>query len=45
MNRELLTEDQAFALLRAASQYHNVKLHDLAERVVQTGELPGHDRG
>src|SRR5690348_10164429 len=33
------TEQQAFDLLRIASQSNHRKLHDVAEQVVQTGEL------
>lgn len=40
MNRDLLTDEQAFELLRRASQYLNVKLRDLAEQVIETGDLP-----
>jgi transcriptional regulator with GAF, ATPase, and Fis domain len=40
MARGHLGEDEAFALLRRASQFLNVKLRDIAERVVETGELP-----
>jgi AmiR/NasT family two-component response regulator len=35
-----VTEDDAFALLRRASQYLNVKLRDVAAQVVETGRLP-----
>jgi AmiR/NasT family two-component response regulator len=33
------TEQQAFDLLRIASQGNHRKLHDVADQVVQTGEL------
>ena len=40
MARELVTEDQAFALLREASQHSHCKLRVVAEQIVTTGELP-----
>lgn len=40
MTRGKVTEDDAFALLRRASQYLNVKLRDVAAQVVETGRLP-----
>lgn len=43
MARGLVTEDQAFDLLRRASQYLNIKLRDIADTVIATGELPGPD--
>lgn len=36
-----VTRDEAFELLRKASQDQNRKLHDLALEVVSNGELPG----
>ncbi len=39
MERRKITADQAFARLVRASQHQNVKLRDVAERLVQTGEL------
>jgi transcriptional regulator with GAF, ATPase, and Fis domain len=42
MGRGALTEDEAFARLRRASMALNVKIRDLAEDVVDTGELPPH---
>ena len=46
MGRGVVTEDQAFAQLRRASQYLNIKLRDVAAQVVETGRLPDrHDRG
>lgn len=39
MARELVTADQAFERLRAASQRRHRKLRDLAEEVAATGEL------
>lgn len=35
-----LPEDRAFTLLRDASQHLNVKLRDLADTVVETGQIP-----
>ena len=40
MGRYLLTRDQAFDVLRHASQNSNTKLRDVAAQVVQTGEYP-----
>ena len=40
MNRRNITQDQAFANLRRASQDRNRKLYDLALEIVQTGEIP-----
>ncbi|HEX9711572.1 MAG TPA: GAF and ANTAR domain-containing protein [Actinomycetota bacterium] len=40
MNRELITGDQAFDLLRQASQQLNIKLREIAEFVVDTGDIP-----
>ncbi len=40
MNRELITGDQAFDLLSHASQQLNIKLRDIAQSVVDTGEIP-----
>jgi GAF domain-containing protein len=40
MNAHRLTKDQAFDLLRVASQHRHRKVHDLAAQVVLTGELP-----
>ncbi len=41
MERFALTADQAFGVLKRYSQQHNVKLHDVATVLLQTGELPG----
>jgi transcriptional regulator with GAF, ATPase, and Fis domain len=41
MAREGLTADQAFDMLRRASQRLNVKLRELAEEIAYTGEPPG----
>jgi GAF domain-containing protein len=40
MEREHLTGDQAFDVLRRASQHVNLKLREVAERVTETGERP-----
>ena len=40
MERGRLTADQAFAQLTRASQDRNVKLHEIARRLVETGNLP-----
>jgi hypothetical protein len=40
MERERITADQAFDVLRHASQNLNVKLRTVAERLVETGEVP-----
>ena len=39
MAQHRVTADQAFGLLRTASQRRNVKLRELAEELVRTGEL------
>jgi GAF domain-containing protein len=41
MARGGLTKEQAFAVLREASQRLNVKLRDFAADVAETGQLPG----
>jgi GAF domain-containing protein len=41
MSRKLTTRQQAFDLLRIASQHSHIKLYDLAEYVIDTGTLPG----
>jgi hypothetical protein len=41
MARHLVTYEQAFAMLAAASQRLNRKLRDIAADVAETGELPG----
>lgn len=41
MERERITADQAFDLMRRASQRMNIKLRDIAEVLVETGEVPG----
>jgi AmiR/NasT family two-component response regulator len=35
-----VTDDEAFDMLRRASQNRNVKLRDVADHVVRTGQLP-----
>jgi AmiR/NasT family two-component response regulator len=40
MERFALDADQAFAVLRRYSQNHNIKLRDVARRVVDTRRLP-----
>ena len=40
MERHKIADEQAFGLLRAASQHSGRKLRDIAEHVVSTGELP-----
>ena len=40
MEREHITADQAFAILRRASQHLNEKLRDVARTLVETGQVP-----
>ena len=40
MTRRQLTADQAFTLLKRESQKTHVKLRTIAQRVIQTGDLP-----
>jgi hypothetical protein len=40
IERERITADEAFDVLRRASQYMNVKLREVAETLVETGESP-----
>jgi GAF domain-containing protein len=40
MERERVSSDQAFDILRRASQHLNVKLRDIAQNLVDTGERP-----
>jgi len=42
MERHRLTEDQAFDRLRDLSQRRNVKLRDLAEQIIYTGDVEPH---
>jgi AmiR/NasT family two-component response regulator len=43
MERERITADQAFDLLRRSSQHLNVKLRDVAQELVDTGAVSGED--
>lgn len=45
MARGLHTPEEAFRRLRVASQHLHRKLHDIAEEVIHTGELPDHPTG
>ena len=40
MERERITADQAFDILRRASQHLNIKLREVAQSLVDTGERP-----
>ena len=40
MERDRVTADQAFEILRRASQHLNEKLHDVDQKLVDTGESP-----
>jgi hypothetical protein len=40
MERERITPDQAFDVLRRASQHLNVKLREVAQNLIDTGEDP-----
>lgn len=40
IERERIKPDQAFAVLRRASQHLNIKLREVAQYVVDTGEVP-----
>lgn len=40
IERERITPEQAFDILRRASQHLNIKLRDVAQRLVDTGERP-----
>ena len=40
IERERITADQAFGVLRHASQHLNIKLREVAQYVVDTGEIP-----
>ena len=40
MERHKITADQAFGLLVRASQHRNLKLRDVADGLVRSGELP-----
>jgi hypothetical protein len=41
MERFGLSADQSFAVLRRYSQDNNVKLRNVAERIIETRRLPG----
>jgi AmiR/NasT family two-component response regulator len=43
MERHKITAEEAFTLLRRASQRRNIKLAEIAEAVATTGELLGLD--
>jgi len=45
MERERITGDQAFDLLRRSSQHLNVKLRDVAQELVDTGAVPREGAG
>ena len=40
MERERISGEQAFDVLRRASQHMNIKLREVAETLVQTGQSP-----
>jgi AmiR/NasT family two-component response regulator len=40
MEREHITSQQAFDILRRASQHLNIKLREVAQDLVDTGERP-----
>ena len=40
IERERITADQAFGVLRRTSQHLNIKLREVAQYVVDTGEIP-----
>lgn len=40
MERERISAEQAFDILRRASQHLNLKLRDVAQRLIDTGERP-----
>jgi AmiR/NasT family two-component response regulator len=40
IERERITADQAFGVLRRASQHLNIKLREVATYIVETGEVP-----
>ena len=41
MERYRLTPEKSFEVLRRVSQDSNVKVRDVAQRLVETGETPG----
>ena len=40
MERERITADRAFDVLRRASQHMNLKLREVAQTLIETGETP-----
>jgi AmiR/NasT family two-component response regulator len=40
IERERITSEQAFTVLRTASQNLNIRLRDIAQHIVDTGEVP-----
>ncbi|MEG9247854.1 GAF and ANTAR domain-containing protein [Arthrobacter sp. Soc17.1.1.1] len=44
MERHKIPADQAFGILNRASSESNIKLHEIAQRTVDTGEVPTHQR-
>jgi AmiR/NasT family two-component response regulator len=40
MERERIAADQAFEVLRRASQFLHIKLREVAQNLVDTGERP-----
>ncbi|MHB8431344.1 MAG: ANTAR domain-containing protein [Acidimicrobiales bacterium] len=42
MEREHITSSQAFDILRRASQHLNIRLRDIAQDLIDTGQRPGH---
>jgi AmiR/NasT family two-component response regulator len=40
IERERITPEQAFTVLRTASQNLNIRLRDIAQHIVDTGEVP-----
>jgi hypothetical protein len=45
MEREQISSEQAFAILRRASQHLNIKLREVAKKLIDTGEDPDTGRG
>ncbi len=45
MERERITGDQAFDVLRRASQHLNIKIREVARTLIETGETPAHPTG
>ena len=41
MCHQLVTEEAAFEMLRTMSQNNNIKVRDIADRIVETGVVPG----